>query len=83
MAKKYTYCSIFLRVDCKYAINYIKEICQKYVVTLELRHLSYRGISFCVSVLEKSAVCELSEVLKPSINSSLQLKRCDRNLFFT
>jgi hypothetical protein len=28
----------------------------------ELRHLSYRGISFCVSVSKKFAACELGHV---------------------
>jgi hypothetical protein len=47
----------------------------------ELGHLS-RGLSFCTPVWMKSAACELSHVLTPSINSSLLLKRCDLNQFF-
>jgi hypothetical protein len=41
------------------------------VVTAELRHLTYRGISFCMPVSKKSATFELSHILTPSINSSL------------
>jgi hypothetical protein len=40
------------------------------------------GNKFCMPVSKKSAACELSHVLTPSINSSLLLKRCDRNQFF-
>jgi hypothetical protein len=48
----------------------------------ELRHLSYRRISFCMPVTKKSAGVELSHVLTPPINSSLLLKRCDPSQFF-
>jgi hypothetical protein len=51
------------------------------VVTAELRHL-YQGISFCTPVSKKSAACEFSHVLTPSINSSLLLNHCDPNQFF-
>jgi dTDP-4-amino-4,6-dideoxygalactose transaminase len=47
----------------------------------ELRHL-YWGISFCMPVSEKSAACELSLILTPSISYSLLLKCCDPNQFF-
>jgi hypothetical protein len=40
------------------------------------------GNKFCMPVSSKSAVCELSQVLTPSINSSLLLKCCDPNQFY-
>jgi hypothetical protein len=40
------------------------------------------ALRFCMPVSKKSAACELSHVFTPSINSSLLLKRCDRNQFF-
>jgi hypothetical protein len=39
------------------------------------------GISFCMLVSKKSATCELSHILTPSI-SSLLLMCCDYNQFF-
>jgi hypothetical protein len=44
----------------------------------ELRHLLYCRISFCKPVSKKSAVCRLSHMLIPSVNSLL-LKCCDQN----
>jgi hypothetical protein len=52
------------------------------VVTAGIEALVYRGISFCIPVLKKSAACEFSHVLTPSINSSLLLKLCDPHKFF-
>jgi hypothetical protein len=49
--------------------------------TLELGHLC-RGISFCTPLSKKSAACEPSHVLTPSINFMLLLKGCDPNHFF-
>jgi hypothetical protein len=43
----------------------------------------YLGINFRVHGSEKSAACELSRILTPSINCSLLLKGCDRNQFFS
>jgi hypothetical protein len=45
-------------------------------VTTELRRLSYRGVSFCVSVPKKSASCVLSYNLTPSINARACRHRC-------
>jgi hypothetical protein len=47
-----------------------------------LRHLLYWGISFCMPVSKKSAACDLSHVLTPTITSSLLSKWCDPNQFF-
>jgi hypothetical protein len=57
----------------------LKLICN--VVTAGTEALVVWGISFCMPVLKKSAACELSHILKLSINSLL-LKRCDHNQFF-
>jgi hypothetical protein len=48
------------------------------VVAARIEAFVILGISFCTPVSKKSAACELSHVLTPSINSSLLLKHCDQ-----
>jgi hypothetical protein len=54
------------------------------VVTAGIEALVASGNKFCMPVSKKSAACELSHVLIPSINFSLLvlLKHCDLNQFF-
>jgi hypothetical protein len=47
------------------------------IVTTGTEALVILGNKFCMPVSKKSAACELSHILTPSINSSLLLKCCD------
>jgi hypothetical protein len=52
------------------------------IVTTEIETLVL-GNKFLYSSVKEVAACELSHVLAPSINSSLLLKSCDHNQFFS
>jgi hypothetical protein len=53
------------------------------VVTVKTEALVISGNKFCMPVSKNSAACEFSHVSsKPSISSSLLLKRSDPNQFF-
>jgi hypothetical protein len=52
------------------------------VVTAGIETLVSGNKFFCTPVSKKPALCDHSHVLKPSINASLLLKRCDCNQLF-
>jgi hypothetical protein len=52
------------------------------LVTPGIEALVVSGNKFLYAGVEKSAACELSHILTPSINSSLLLKSFDLNRFF-
>jgi hypothetical protein len=52
------------------------------VVTAEIEAFVILGKKFLYACVRKSAACELSHILTPSMNSSLLLKCYDPNQFF-